>query len=578
MNRKGKRLMAVLLALAMLLGMAGCSGQDTQQAFDAYLEELFRDSVTSDTISLHFALKNPEKMGIEPMEPTLGEISVAKNEEDSEEFEESYAEFRKFDRKKLSEDQRQTYDVLAWYFEVNDSMKGLELYSELNAPKNGLHVQIPQTMSEYRLSDREDVEEYLKLLQLIPEYYDGLLRYQKVRAEEGLFLNARMQKDTVKECRDYAKNTQSCNLILSFEDRIRGVEGLTDAEKQDYMQQNRKIVTEQVLPAYDTLADGLEKLEPSKNDGGLAALPKGKEYYTALIQYYTGTDMTPEEMIQYVDEKIQGHFSEMVEVVSKDQEVIERFGHYDFDQTPKQMLEELAEKSEQDFPEIDQVNYNIKEVNKELEDSYNPAFYFIPPVDDENENSIYVNNKYLGEGATMNLYSTLAHEGYPGHLYQVNYYLQTQPALIRTQMNFGGYDEGWGTYAEYFGLRYQCAEDEALADLSVLNSQISLLLYCRVDLGVHYEGWSQEETAAYLKNYFDADVTQEIYDAILEDPGVYLKYGIGYEQFADLRDRAEETLGEKFDNKEFHKAILDVGPAPFELVEEATDRYIEQAK
>lgn len=577
MNRTFKRLIGLLLAVLLGLGLMGCtSAEEEQAAFEAYLEELFIDTVTSDTVTLHFTLKNPEEMGIEEMEPTLGEISVEQNEQDNRDFEETYAEFQRFDRKKLTQDQQQTYDVLAWYFEVNDEMKGLELYSELSAPKNGLHVQIPQTLSEYRLEDREDVEEYLALLKQIPDYFGQLLEYQKVRAEQGLFLNASMQKETVQECRDYAKNTQSCNLILSFEERIEGIEGLTEEEKQGYIQENQSIVTQTVLPAYQTLADGLEQLTPSENEKGLAYLPEGKEYYAGLIRYYTGTDMTPEEMIEYTEAKIEERMNGMIRAVAQDPEVIDRFGHYDFEQSAEEMLKELEEKSKEDFPEIQEIHYTVKQVNPALEDSYNPAFYFIPPVDDEAENSIYVNNKYLGEGATMNIYSTLAHEGYPGHLYQVNYYLQTDPEWIRTQLSFGGYDEGWGTYAEYYGLRYQCAEDEALADLSVANSELSMMLYCRVDLGVHYEGWGEEETADYLKSYFEADVAKEIYQAMLEDPGVYLKYGIGYEQFYDLRERAQEELGEEYDDKAFHQAVLDIGPAPFSMVGEAVDAYISE--
>ncbi len=235
-------------------------------------------------------------------------------------------------------------------------------------------------------------------------------------------------------------------------------------------------------------------------------------------------------------------------------------------------------------------------------------------LDDTKENVIYVNKAHMNNKLT--LYTTLAHEGYPGHLYQTVYYASTNPDLLRSIFNFGGYVEGWATYAEMgsYYLADSLTREQAillqknssillalyaLADMGIhydggwatyaemgsyyladsltreqaillqKNSSILLALYALADMGIHYDGWNRMDTVKFFKQYSvgSAEIVNQIYDLIIGSPGNYLKYYIGYVEFLELKKKWVEQKGAEFSQKEFHKAVLDVGPAPFEIVE-----------
>ena len=202
-----------------------------------------------------------------------------------------------------------------------------------------------------------------------------------------------------------------------------------------------------------------------------------------------------------------------------------------------------------------------------MEEHLSPAFYMIPAIDNIGENVIYINQGHMGNDLT--LFTTLAHEGYPGHLYQTVFYESTDPDPIRSLMDFGGYVEGWATYAE-MGSYYLAPLSREQAVILQKNSSIILGLYALADMGIHYDGWSRMDAIAFFSNYgiTDADTVEEIYELIIGSPANYLKYYIGYVEFLELKKDWVEEKGEKFSQKEFHEAVLEVGPAPFEIVED----------
>ena len=196
-----------------------------------------------------------------------------------------------------------------------------------------------------------------------------------------------------------------------------------------------------------------------------------------------------------------------------------------------------------------------------------PAFYMIPAIDNTQENVIYINQAQMGDDLT--LFTTLAHEGFPGHLYQTVFYEGTDPDPVRNLFSFGGYVEGWATYAEMCSY-YLTPLSKEQATLLQKNASIILALYALADMGIHYEGWSRMDAVAFFSNYgiTDADTVERIYELIIGSPGNYLKYYIGYVQFLELKKEWVREEKEEFSQKKFHEAVLTVGPAPFDIVEE----------
>ena len=239
------------------------------------------------------------------------------------------------------------------------------------------------------------------------------------------------------------------------------------------------------------------------------------------------------------------------------------------------ILSELAEGIGNAFPEYPATSLEVKYVPEEMEEHLSPAFYMIPAIDNTEENVIYINRSRMGDDLT--LFTTLAHEGYPGHLYQTVFFESTDPDPIRSIFDFGGYVEGWATYAEMcsYYLTPLSKEQEILLQK---NSSIILGLYALADMGIHYEGWDRMDTVEFFSRYgiTNADTVEQIYELIIGSPGNYLKYYIGYAEFLELKKDWMEKKGEESTQKDFHEAVLTVGPAPFDLVEKYMWEITEQ--
>ena len=206
-----------------------------------------------------------------------------------------------------------------------------------------------------------------------------------------------------------------------------------------------------------------------------------------------------------------------------------------------------------------------------MEEFLSPAFYQTPPMDTGAPNVIYINHGR--QISNLELFTTLAHEGFPGHLYQTVYFGRQSPSHIRYLIDYSGYVEGWATYAENMSYTWTGLDDN-LARCLQLNQDITLALYGRIDLGIHYEGWTTDDVTEFLSDYgLDEDETvHSVYRAIVSDPASYLPYCIGYMEFKELRDDTDKTMGDDFKLKEFHQCILNIGPCSFDVLE----KYIQK--
>ena len=322
-----------------------------------------------------------------------------------------------------------------------------------------------------------------------------------------------------------------------------------------------------MFPAYERMTEELEQLKGSgKNEKGLVYFPKGKEYYELLARQSTGSRRSVEELKDLTRRQINEDLTAMEQVLGLTTKEAKEAAAVITDKKAEQILEQLKEGSKTAFPEPPQTKLEVKYVPEAMEEHLSPAFYMIPAIDNSQQNVIYINRARMGND--MTLFTTLAHEGYPGHLYQTIYYESTHPDPIRSLLDFGGYVEGWATYAEMCSY-YLTPLPKEQATILQKNGSVILALYALADMGIHYDGWSRIDTTAFFAKYgiSDAETIQKIYDLILGSPGNYLKYYIGYVKFLELKKCWAEKMGEDFSQKEFHRAVLSVGPAPFDVVE-----------
>lgn len=583
-KRYANAAVALLLAVSMTLG--GCEsapalGESEEEKFDSYMEELFLEDVASDALTLHYTLAYPENYGITDYDVTLGNYSVEDFEESYADMEETLKKLRGFDEEKLTAEQNLTRDILIDSIETDLSVKDLTLYHEILGPTTGYQAQLPVVLAEYTFRTERDIEDYLVLAGQIDDLFEEIIAFEQEKSEAGLFMPDYAVDAVIDQCEEFIADPESNYMIEIFDDKIDAFEGLTDEQRASYKEKNRTIITTEVVEGYETLIDGLTALKGTgTNELGLCYYEDGKEYYEYLVRTATGCDDSIDELLDRTDDFISKGMREMYEVLSDNPELFYEFSDYEFPITePDAIMEDLTSKVSKDFPEPPEVNYTIKYVHPSLQEHMSPAFYLTTPVDDLENNVIYINEKYLGEDSTMDLYTTLAHEGYPGHLYQNCYTGSCELPLVRSLLSYPGYSEGWATYVEYYSYGISGLDTE-LAKLVSIDDACSLAMYAHLDMSIHYKGWDREEVYEYLSGYgfTDEEVADEIFETLISDPANYLSYFIGYQEFRRLRAEAKEWLGEEFVMKDFHQFLLETGPAPFYIIEDYMKDWAEEKK
>ena len=558
---------AVVSGSLLLLSACGTEESvDENERFEEYTQEVFCNEVSSNTINLHYTLKNPEDYGITDYEVSLGSF-----ESDPDMVKVSAENMRQalqeFSYEGLSLQNRITFDILEYQVKSAEKNADYVLYEEPLGLVSGVQTQFPVVMSEYRFYDRQDVETYLELLEMTGDYFDSLIKFEREKADAGLFMADYALDTVLEQCRAFLDMGDGNYLYSTFADRVEDIDELTKEEKSDYIQDNALAVSDCVFPAYEKLISSLEELRGSgENEKGLVNLPDGADYYELVVRRSTGSERSVEEMEDLTRRQITDDLEAMEQVMGITTEEAQEAAASMTQDSAGLILSKLQDGIKEAFPEAPDTALEVKYVPEEMEEHLSPAFYMIPAIDNTEENVIYINRAHMNDDLT--LFTTLAHEGYPGHLYQTVYYESTDPDPVRSVMDFGGYVEGWATYAE-MGSYYLTSLSKEQAVLLQKNSSIILGLYALADMGIHYEGWSRMDTAAFFSNYgiTDTETIERIYELIIGSPGNYLKYYIGYVEFLELKKDWAEEKDTEFSQKEFHEAVLEVGPAPFDIVE-----------
>ncbi len=563
---KLKKLFLIPL-LTFLLLLSGCARitipTNVNTAFENFTLCLFQQEVASNTINLHYSLQNPEKYGITKTPITLGSFDFNETAALAS-IENLEASLQKFSYNSLSKKNQLTYDILSDYFSKAKTDITYYLYDEPLSPVTGIHAQLPVLLAEYQFSKTEDVETYLSLLETLPEYFASLLRFEQEKCAAGLFMSDSLVDAVVHQCNAFISMGEENYLLSTFEERLNDITSLSEQDKSAYVKRNRTLLNSQVLPSYENLASCLLSLKGSSSEPkGLASLPKGRDYYSHLVAMDTGSARPVSELKILIQNQIATDLLDSQKILRENPSILETVDTNT--QSPEVLLKTLESKIKTAFPQAASVNVQIKYVPSALEKYLSPAFYLIPSIDNFTENTIYINQAYSMND--FDLFTTLAHEGYPGHLYQTTYFSNTNPDPVRTLFSCSGYVEGWATYAEMCSY-YLSSLEKPFAALLQKNNSLLLGLYALADIGIHYDNWSLSDTVEFFSSYGiqDEATIREIYEYIVGDPANYLIYYVGYLEMLELKKDMITEMGTGFSQKEFHKKVLEIGPAPFAII------------
>lgn len=549
--------------------------EEIQKDFDDFINSIFIEEVSDDSITLNYSVKNKQQYGLADIPPSLGEVSIDDMKENLFISENQLASLETFDYDRLTSGQQLIYDIIYKMLEQNLESSDILEYSECLGPVTGIQAQLPVLLAEYNFYEKSDIDTYIELLKLIPAYFDSIIEFEKKKSSDGLFMSDTTAQAIIDQCNEFIEGSEDNYLITVFNNKIKESGELSTEEIQSYTDNNKKAVTDCVIPAYKNLINALVRLKGTgENENGLCGFDKGKEYYEYLVKTCTGSYRKISEINRMLDNALSSSQQKMAKIMTKSPDVYYKAQKFEYPyKEPEKAIEYLKEAIKKDFPPLpDDINCEIKYVDKSLEESMSPAFYLTPAIDAYKENTVYLNKneRYDLSGA----FSTIAHESYPGHLYQNCYFQSLGPEPVRSIINIGGYTEGWATYAELYS--YGIAGiDKDVAKLMVQNTIATLCVYAKSDIGINYMGWDFKKTQEFLSDYgFTKSQGRTVFDSLVAEPANYLQYTLGYLEIEELKKEAKNKLGDKFELMEFHKFFLSTGAAPFPVLEDYLGTWI----
>lgn len=577
----------ILLSGTILFGCGQASTQTSlkQKKFDRFLNSCFREYAAENTVTLHFKLSNPSAYGIKtPVSPTYGDFSSDTLKKNCSHSKELLQKLYTFPTSSLTKKQKLTWQIFQDY--LNESIMN-EKYILYSSPlgTNGLQSEIPVTLSEYRLDNEKDIKDYLSLVNQVPELFTQILDFEQERRNAGIISPSFVISDTIDQIDQFLNASEENNLLIqSFEERLAEVEPLSKDQKASYIANNRLLVTDKVLPAYKSLKTSLQAYaNDSKNTSSkerLCEYKNGQDYYKFLLMSNVGTDFSPEDCITILESQLKNTVKDISSLTTKNKDLYtEYLSATPALSAPKEIMNTLKNDSLIDFPEIKNISCQLKNVPDALSGTSACAFYLVPPIDSTKDNIIYINKSRVDSNE---LFSTLAHEGYPGHLYQTNYFLTTNPSPLRTFLHCAGYDEGWGTYAQLYSynfIEFKNVDEQTTKQLRQLyrdNDLLSLSLSSLSDLYVNYKNYDENALANYLQTYgIDKDGAQNLYRYVIENPTTYLSYSIGCYELDQLKQTMADSLGKAFKISDFHEAVLNVGSCNFSILRQEIEKETE---
>lgn len=597
MNNK-KRMGLFITPIILLLILTFFFLLQKKSPFRDFCDTFFTEQICDDTLSLHYTLAHPEKYDIPTDTVTLPLYSKKQSLSDYQNLENTIAALSKFDPEKLSDEEKLTHSLLTNALSHELDGKNFFYLQEVFSPSGGSQLQYPILMAEYPFRCKKDILDYLELLKQTPTYFDSLCTFEKEKVSRGFGMADYSLDKVITQCRAIISQSEIDSgehfLITTFSDRINDAlsqKYITPEEAEEYTSLNKEYLSSYVLPAYKNLADAMSDFSgQGKNENGLSYFTDGKKYYEWLFKTSTGSDTSVENAyktlakdyyntILTLDKKLSSFQSDC-------QMTTKELSYFPLTDS-EEILSDLQKQMSSDFPSVTSsfdlplLPATIKEVSPALEEYTAPAYYMVPPMDDNSSNSIYVNHASIPEG--LELYTTLAHEGYPGHLYQTTYYQtlcrEKDIPPLRNMLNYMGYVEGWALYTEF--LSYDYASEllvsktknenyRLLYEIYQLERRASLSMLTLLDIGIHYYGLDFERSKELLATHGirKEEDARDIFEYIVEEPANYCKYYWGYMEILSLKEAAKKQMGEYYSDYAFHRFFLECGPADFTTLHE----------
>lgn len=549
---------------------------NAQKKFNDLMQDIFVYDVSDDIYTLFTKVKEPASFNIEVSDDISCDAFKLKYTDDEinlkkETVNEFVLRLEAISYNELSDYQQLVYDKMAAEFELaEESFELNDLFSPL-AVNNGWVSNVQVAMYEYIFDNEEDIANYQKLLETMPGIMETIPDYVQMQIDEyGLFPSDYMVENTVNTLINLQK-AEDNPFIDGYNSKIDEM-SLDEIKAEEYKTANEKYVKEVLIPAFAALQSEVEAFKGSTDEPiGVYHTVGGEDYYNYLIKSY-GFDMDSNEMFEYLYDKFYVVYEAQMKIAAMDYNAVMDYYNRDYElnipEEPDAMMKQLIDEFSGEFPVVKNAGYKLSYLPKSLEIEGVLAYCVINRLDDTDAATCIRVNVAQIAGDAKTLYTTLAHEGYPGHMLHSNYYNNSIQYPEEGMLSYLGYIEGWARYVDNKAC-YKMGTDSKIADLSQIDSDLNYTLCGLLDVAINGLGYDAEEVSKLMEDLYggkDLETARTMVERFSADPGLYLPYSAGYWCTVDLLDEYKEVCGDSMSHSEIYERYMSFGPAPFSVL------------
>ena len=514
---------------------------------------------------------------------------------------ETLATLKRYDFNDLSDIQKITHKIAI--FDTENDIKEFEEFRYHSYPFNqisGNHLGLVEFMTDtHPIRNVREAKDYIERVKLFDESLSANLIWLEEQKKLGIFAPKFVFDHVIRQLYELINYKDDENPLMQiFVKKISSL-GINVDQVNNLVSELSAVIKSDVKPGFKLILDYMEENYASSNvNHGVWSLPNGNEFYALRLRSYTTTNYTAEEIHQI-------GLNEVARIGNRMKEIFLELG-YEVNKPIGKMMNELNENPEflyEDTP--DRKEIVIKDYNKmvkEAEEDVRPYFdkfpkspvevravpeysektaaggyYQAPSLDGSRPGVFYANLYDIKQTPKFGMRTLTFHEAVPGHHFQIALNQENEDLTLYRKLGYrtSAYTEGWALYSEQLAVEVGMTKD-LYDELGVLQSEMFRANRLVVDTGIHYKKWTREKAMEYMKEttgMSDTEVRVEI-ERYIVWPAQATSYKMGMLQILELRDRAKNEMGDKFDLKQFHSIVLDQGIVPLFILEDLIDEWI----
>ena len=523
--------------------------------------------------------------------------------EDLADMKKSRAILERYDDSKLTKQQRISKNVAL--FDLDNKIKQEEEFPFHDYPLNqigGIHLNMVQFMTDvHPIRGKNEARAYIDRLNMLDDVFGSTIESLNAQRDAGIFPPRFVFDHVIRQLNELINADQ--NPIRDvFERKINEPElAFSDKFKAELINDLNLAIEESVNPSFQLLLDFMiETLPMADPNDGVWSLPNGDEFYALRLKVYTTTDYSAEDIHNI-------GLSEVDRISKRMQDILSELGYGDnlnvgemmnqlnedpqflYADTPDRktivikdysdIVEETWMAAADSFHRMPASKVEVRAVPEYSEQNEAGGYYMSPALDGSRPGVFYANLYDIKQTPTYSMRALAFHEAIPGHHLQNALNLENEDLTLYRRFGYytSAFGEGWALYSERLSVELGMAKT-LFDELGVLQSELFRSVRLVVDTGLHYKRWTREEAMDYMKKttgMSDAEVVSEI-ERYIVWPGQACSYKVGMIKILDLRERAKDQMGDSFDIRDFHSAVLDHGEPPLFVIENLVDDMIKE--